>query len=93
MRSHEAVTVPVTSTRWRLGTRHHMLGPGRHAAGHAGRTMRAPRWGVCGHGRARRPETARPAVRLRAVRTFTPGFGRYGISPSPSGYLASEHAT
>src|SRR5579859_203335 len=38
MRSHEAVTVPVTSTRWRPGTRHHMLAP--RSAGHAGPAMR-----------------------------------------------------
>lgn len=63
MRSHEAVTIPVTSTRWRPGTRHHMRGPGV--------------------GGSRRPETARPAVCLKAVRTFT-RLGRYGISPSPS---------
>jgi len=73
MRSHEAVTVPVTSARWRPGTRHHMLGPGSAGSGsrtldHARSTRR-----VSGHGGARRPETARPAVCFKAVRAFTPG--------------------
>ena len=75
------------------GTRHHMLDPGSAGGGsrsldHARSTRR-----VCGHVRARRPETARPAVCVKAVRTFTPRLGRYGVSPSPSDYLASECTT
>jgi hypothetical protein len=88
MRSRAAVTVPVTSTRWRPGTRHRMLGDG--SAGHAGPAMRAPRREYPAI--ARRPDTARAALCLKAVRTFTPAC-RYGMSPSPSGYLASEHVT
>ena len=71
MRSHEAITVPVTSTRWRPGTRHHMLAPG--SAGHAGPGYARSTRGISGHGRAPRPDTARAAVCLKAVRTFTPG--------------------
>jgi hypothetical protein len=55
------------------GTRHHMLDPGSAGGGsrsldHARSTRR-----VSGHVRARRPETARPAVCVKAVRAFTPG--------------------
>jgi hypothetical protein len=93
MRSHEAITIPVTSTRWRPGTRHHMLGPG--SAGSGSRWPDHARFtrGVSGYGRARRSETAQPPVCLKAVRAFISGLGRYGMSPSPSGYLVSEHVT
>jgi hypothetical protein len=75
------------------GTWHHLLDPGSAGSGsrsldHA-RSMRR----VSGHGWARRPETARPAVCVKAVRAFTPRLGRYGVSPSPSDYLASEYTT
>lgn len=70
MSSHEAATVPVTSTRWRSGTRHHTLGPGS-----AGSGPRCPDHArsMPGNIRPRRPETARPTVCLKAVRTFTHG--------------------
>jgi hypothetical protein len=73
MRPHETVTVPVTSPRWRPGTRHHTLGPGRQAPGHAGPAVRASRRGVSGYGRARRPETTAGGVPEGSPHTFTPG--------------------
>jgi hypothetical protein len=90
MRFHEATTIPVTSTRWRPGTRHHILGPG--LAGSESRWPDHARFmrGVSGYGRPRRSETAQPPVCLKAVRAFISGLCRDGMSPSPSGYLVSE---
>jgi hypothetical protein len=89
MRSHEAVSVPVTSTRWRPGARHHVLAPG--SAGHAGPAMGAPRGdspAMAGHHCLTR--RGRRCASRQSVPS--PRLGRYGVSPSSSGYLASEHA-
>jgi hypothetical protein len=76
MRSAEAGTVPDTRAYRRPCAQHHSLRPCARTAydpcvPYPESARPAP--GVSGHGRARRPETARLAMCLKAVRAFTPG--------------------
>jgi hypothetical protein len=81
MRSATARTVPEPSAYRRLDVRHHTLGPAGSPRGRPG--VSAARAGEY-------PATAADAV-SGAVHAFTSGLCRYGMSPSPVGYLASEH--
>jgi hypothetical protein len=93
MRSPEARTVPNTSAYRRPGAQRHTLGPClRATCGPCGpaRTLRGPHRGVSGHCRPRLPEIAADAVSGGSPRLH-PRPRRYGVNPSPSGYLASEH--
>ena len=89
MRSRVAVIVPVTSTRWRLATRHHASSRvgGSRWPGHARCTPEYP--AMAGHDGLRR------RGRRCASRQSAPSsrLSRYGMSPGPSGYLASEQLT
>ena len=72
MRSREAVAVPGDLDAPAAG----------YAASHAGPWVGGSRWpghsrstqGVSGHGRAPRPDTARAAECLKALRAFTPAW-------------------
>jgi hypothetical protein len=83
MRSAEAGAVPEPSAYRRLGVRHHTLGPAGSPRGRPG--VSAPRTGE-------HPATPADAV-SGAVRAFISGLCRYGMSPIPSDYLASESTT
>jgi hypothetical protein len=82
VRFAEARAVPEPSAYRQLGVRHHTLGPacspcGRPAVS-AARTGEYP---------------AAPADTVSGQSAFISGLCRYGMSPSPSDYLASEYAT
>jgi hypothetical protein len=83
MRSAEAGAVPEPSASQRPGVRHHTLGPAGSPK-RPTRSLRGPHRRVSGHD-CRRSVRGGPRLHLR--------LGRYGMSPSPSGYLASEQMT
>jgi hypothetical protein len=83
MRSAEAGAVPEPSACQRPGPRHNTLGP---ACSPRGRPE------VCAARAGEYPATTADAV-SGAVRAFISRLCRFGMSPSPSGYLVSEHVT
>ena len=94
MRSPVAGTVPEAPAYRRPGAQHHMQGSCLWAAsGPCGpaRNPRGPHWGMSGHCRTRLSKTAADAVSGDSPRLH-PRPRRYGVNPSPSGYLALEHA-